>query len=221
MLIQNNDPGAGFVSWSGVQVKYKGVTYTIADGNSDKLYIWWDFSTPTAFQESDTMPTMTDNDFIAILNDSGTYYLVGLRSRQVHGEMILDGTVPIDKLTSTPYIDGQFIFTVPGVLASGNNKTPELFAADDLTISEVFISCKTGPVGSDLICDINKNGTTIFTTQGNRPTITDGNTSGTSGTPDVTALAKNDKLTLDIDQVGSGTPGSDITVHVRFSRDVN
>jgi hypothetical protein len=83
-----------------------------------------------------------------------------------------------------------------------------------LTITEVRALVGTAPVGADLIVDVNKNGTTIFTTQGNRPTIADGNTSDTSGTPDVTALAVGDVLSIDVDQIGSGTAGADLSVTV-------
>jgi hypothetical protein len=68
------------------------------------------------------------------------------------------------------------------------------------------------PVGADLIVDVNRNGTTIFTTQSNRPKILDGGGS-VPGTPDVTILFSG-YLTVDVDQVGSTTPGSDITVAV-------
>jgi hypothetical protein len=35
-----------------------------------------------------------------------------------------------------------------------------------------------------------------------------------SGTPDVTALAEGDKVTVDIDQIGSTIAGADLTVEV-------
>jgi hypothetical protein len=216
MLIQNNTPSAGYVSWSSFEITHQDITYTITNGNSNKKYIWWDFSSPTAFQESDTMPTLEQNDCIVIFNDSGTAYLWG--SWKVHGELVIDGTIPLVKLETMPTISGQFIFTVSGELSVGANKTLELFPGASLTLTEVFISVKTAPTGATLIVDVNKNGTTIFTNQANRPTIADGETSDTSGTPDVTAIVKNDKITIDIDQVGSSTPGEDISIHVRFTQ---
>ncbi len=68
------------------------------------------------------------------------------------------------------------------------------------TIDKVYIHVETAPGANKTITvDVNKNGTTIFTTQGNRPSITETSTEDESGTPDVVALAKNDKLTMDID----------------------
>jgi hypothetical protein len=61
--------------------------------------------------------------------------------------------------------------------------------------------------------DVNKNGTTIFTTQANRPTIAIGANTAL-GTPDITALAQNDYLTFDVDQIGSTVAGANLTVQV-------
>jgi hypothetical protein len=65
------------------------------------------------------------------------------------------------------------------------------------------------PTGASIICDVNKAGTTIYTTQANRPVIADGASSGSlSPTADVTTLNAGDVMELDIDQIGSGSPGS-------------
>jgi hypothetical protein len=105
-------------------------------------------------------------------------------------------------------------FAVTGTLTTGTDKAPTLVAPCALTITKVKLVVKTAPTGAALIVDVNKGGTTIFTTQGNRPTIAIGDTQGDSGTPDVTSLAEGDKLTIDIDQVGSTVAGADLTVEV-------
>ncbi len=105
-------------------------------------------------------------------------------------------------------------FYVSGVMATGPGVL-RLPVVDSYTIVGVRLTLDTAPVGSDFIADINKNGTTIFSTAGNRPRIVDGaNAGGPGATPNVTSLAAGDYLTLDIDQIGSGTPGSDLTVTV-------
>jgi len=106
------------------------------------------------------------------------------------------------------------VFAVVGTLTTGTDKVPTICAPCTLTIIKVKICVKTAPTGAAIIVDVNKAGTTIFTTQANRPTIAIGATSGDSGTPDVTALAEGDKLTIDIDQVGSTIAGADLTVEV-------
>ncbi len=83
------------------------------------------------------------------------------------------------------------------------------------TITGIRLMVGTAPTGTALLLDVNKNGTTIFTTQANRPTIAAGATSGGPGAaPNVTSLAAGDYLTVDIDQVGSTVAGSDLVVSV-------
>jgi hypothetical protein len=111
-------------------------------------------------------------------------------------------------------------FAVVGTLTTGTDKAPTIVAPCTLTIVKVKIVVKTAPTGAALIVDVNKNGTTIFTTQGGRPSIAIGETTDDSDTPDVTALAETDKLTIDIDQVGSTVAGADLTIEVVCTQSV-
>lgn len=81
----------------------------------------------------------------------------------------------------------------------------------DYHVSRVDCRVGTAPTGDDIIVDINYNGSTIFSAQGNRPTISAGATSGSSGTPDTTLLAAGGAIDPDIDQVGSTEAGKDLT----------
>lgn len=113
----------------------------------------------------------------------------------------------------------MFVFNVPGELFVGTNVAPLLHLdAADYVFDEVRIAVKTAPQGASIIVDVNLGGTTIFTTQANRPTIAAAATAGTSGAPDVTTGALNSSITIDIDQVGSTTKGSDLSVMLRCHR---
>ena len=112
------------------------------------------------------------------------------------------------------------VFAVVGTLTTGTDKAPTILAPCTLTIVKVKVVVKTAPTGAALIVDVNKNGTTIFTTQGGRPSIAIGGTTDDSDTPDVTALGETDKLTVDIDQVGSTIAGADLTVEVVCNQSV-
>lgn len=83
-----------------------------------------------------------------------------------------------------------------------------------LTISKVHIAADTAPTGQAVIVDINENGTTIFTTQANRPQIAAGSNTGQTTTIDDASWADGNYLTMDVDQIGSGTAGADLTVTV-------
>lgn len=84
-----------------------------------------------------------------------------------------------------------------------------------LVIKGVRASAGTAPTGASIIVDVNLNGTTIFTTQGNRPTIAaSGVTSGLVTNMNVTAWPSGNYLTVDVDQIGSTVAGADLTVQV-------
>jgi hypothetical protein len=116
-----------------------------------------------------------------------------------------------------------FTFSLPayskqGVLAVTTG-TLRLPVDGTYTIVGTRLMAGTAPTGSNIVIDVNKNGATIYATQGNRPVILAGANSGGPGTvPDVTALAAGDYLTVDIDQVGSSVAGSDLTVTVIVSK---
>jgi hypothetical protein len=120
----------------------------------------------------------------------------------------------------TSTVKTTLTFAVVGTLTTGTDKAPTILAPCTLTIVKVKVVVKTAPTGAALIVDVNKNGTTIFTTQGGRPSIAIGDTTDDSDTPDVTALAETDKLTIDIDQVGSTIAGADLTVEVVCTQSV-
>jgi hypothetical protein len=106
---------------------------------------------------------------------------------------------------------------VSGTLEVGSDKSLRIQADCDLTLVKVRLVVKTAPTGADLIIDIHKgtgSGTTIFTTQANRPKITAGNKTGVSVAPDVTSVSEGDEFSLDIDQVGSTIAGADLTVEL-------
>lgn len=101
-------------------------------------------------------------------------------------------------------------------VAAGGHRLPITQA---LTITGVRATAGTAPTGAAAIIDVNINGTTAFTTQANRPTIGDGTNESDIEVPDVTALASGDYLTIDIDQIGSGDPGTDLTVAITAIRE--
>lgn len=81
----------------------------------------------------------------------------------------------------------------------------------------VEAAINTTPTGADIVIDVNKNGSTIFTTQANRQVIRNSqNQSPPPNGPDIPAFNAGDWFTVDIDQVGSSTPGADMVVQVIY-----
>ncbi len=86
-----------------------------------------------------------------------------------------------------------------------------------LTISSVRASLGTAPTGSSAIFDVLQNGTTIFTTTANRPTITAGSNTALSGTPDTTTIVSGNYFTVSISQIGSTVAGADLVLTITLS----
>lgn len=88
-----------------------------------------------------------------------------------------------------------------------------------ITIIGVAVSVDTAPTGADLIVDVNRNGTTIFSDQSQRPKVAAAATFGgeTFGMTTKTAAA-GDRLTVDVDQVGSTVAGAELTVFIRYTK---
>lgn len=124
-----------------------------------------------------------------------------------------DPTITIDP-SPTVTITRTLSFAVTGTVELLNDVAPTIIVDGTLTIVKVKLVVKTAPTGADLTVDVNKNGETIFTTQGNRPHIDISATSGDSGAPDVTGLVEDDKVTVDVDVIGSTIAGADLTIEV-------
>ena len=108
-------------------------------------------------------------------------------------------------------------FAVTGAL-SVKVGASQVYVEQPRTITSVRASVGSAPAGAAVIVDVKKNGVTVFTTQANRPQIAAGaNTSGKVTAIDVTRLAAGDFLTVDVAQVGSATPGSDLVVQVSLA----
>ena len=67
------------------------------------------------------------------------------------------------------------VFTVPGTLSVGAGRA-KFYIPGAITLGNVRASVGTAPTGADIVIDVNKNGTTVFTTQANRPKIYAGQT---------------------------------------------
>jgi len=108
--------------------------------------------------------------------------------------------IPVNTPESTGTDKGAFPFA-PGVAG---------------TIEEVYLMAKTAPgLDKTLTVDVNKGGPSIFTTQGNRPSLTGTNKTATSGTPDVTSFSKNAKFTIDVDVSSAGSSVAEVIVLIR------
>lgn len=81
----------------------------------------------------------------------------------------------------------------------------------------ISVSARLGTAGStQTIVDVNKNGTTIFGTQANRPTFAASGKLATVGAFSVSTLTTGDYLTCDVDTAGTGA--LKLVVDIRYRR---
>lgn len=117
---------------------------------------------------------------------------------------------------ATGSLIGELAFSRSGVLGVVAGVSRYLVQAP-LTVLGVRAAVGTAPVGSAILIDVDKNGTTIFTTQAHRASIAAAaNATSAEAVPDVSGFIAGDYLTVDIDQIGSGTAGSDLMVVIRY-----
>jgi len=116
-----------------------------------------------------------------------------------------------------PYTTLQAVFTVPETISVADDVAPSLFIGEEnLYLRQIHIYLRTAPVGADAIFDIKLNGETIFDPATTLPTIPDGENTYLS--PVIVSplpLAVGSRLDVDIKQVGTTTPGADLTVSLR------
>ena len=127
----------------------------------------------------------------------------------------------VDDLEGAGYmatVTDQHVFTREGAVeATAGTMRLYNHTGGTLTITAVHADCDTAPTGAALIVDVHLDGTTIFTDQGDRPTIADAGYESGGETPAVTAWTDGSYLTMDCDQIGSTVAGSDLTVTVVYT----
>jgi hypothetical protein len=116
--------------------------------------------------------------------------------------------------TSASFASSQEIaFSIPNTLTVGTGVS-RWYITRDVTITNIVATVSTAPAGASVIFDVNKNGTTVFTTQGNRPTVAATTFTDLNSIPDVISLTSGDYLTVDVDQIGSSVAGADAVIRI-------
>lgn len=229
VVVLNQDEildGATFKQYSATEkTKLAGVA-TGATANSSDAFLL-SRTNHTGTQSADTLTDGTTNKaFLATERTKLTGIATGatanstdafLLARGNHTGTQLAATVSDFDAAARTAVKRDAVFSQGGALAvgAGTFRYPNKSGVTR-TIHSVTASVNTAPTGASVIVDVNKNGTTIFTTQGNRPTIAASGFTNT-GTPDVTSWADGDYLQIDVDQIGSTIAGADLTIVVVYS----
>lgn len=109
------------------------------------------------------------------------------------------------------------VFSVMGTVAVQTGRS-RIYLEGSYVFESARASVNTAPTGAALTVDINKNGTTIYTTQASRPSVAISGNTNVGSTPDVTSFSSGDYITVDVDQIGSTIAGADLTVVLRLRK---
>lgn len=154
---------------------------------------------------------------VEILRHLWRYYPVGARDNadmELASVDYLDDGHPI--IVDAPEDEDRDVhpnilpFTDGGVLSTGTRPAgiPMPYGG---SIEEARIRVETAPVGASLIVDVLVDGVSILTT---KPTITAGSTISTAVEPTDKYHTKGQIIQIEVEQVGSTTPGSNLTVYL-------
>ena len=118
------------------------------------------------------------------------------------------GTIGSSKRSILWYIDGT--------VATGDGQSATIRAPFTGTIVRADAYVAGAPAGANIVVAIRKNGSTDIWSESpdHRLNITAGGYSANTATFDVVSVTEGDYFNLDIDQVGSSAPGSQLTVEL-------
>jgi hypothetical protein len=102
-------------------------------------------------------------------------------------------------------IQHTMVFVVPGTVAEGTRASIVIPAYGNGNIVKVRTTCDVAASSGTYIFDLNKNGTTVYTTQDNRPQRVAGDGAGlvTHTLPDIVAFVDGDLFVVDVDAIGA------------------
>ena len=122
-VFTNNSPSPGYVSWSNVKLSFRDETWSIQNGNTNKRYIWWDYSlSKTTFQTSDDPPSLDLEDVLVAVNINGTCYLYMYRP-MVAADFLRAGVLQSANWSET---SGSQFSLNDGTFKLGGSSSPKL-----------------------------------------------------------------------------------------------
>lgn len=98
-VVYDNTPQSGYIQWENLSIGYQGMMYDIADGYTNGTYVWWDFDKPYELQSSNTLPELTEDDVLVLLNKNGTHMTVPTAS-VVDGGLIVPESIMADAIAA-------------------------------------------------------------------------------------------------------------------------
>lgn len=151
--IENNQPSAGCIRWTGLHIQYKGVNYTITDGNTNYAYVYWTPAASSTLVVSNTFPVLGVNDCLVFLNKSGTAVVVPSATvldgslivpQSIMANAIAAGTITGDKIAAgTITATNIAVGTISANLIAANAIGADKIAAGAITADKIVSGAVT------------------------------------------------------------------------------
>lgn len=157
------------------------------------------------------LDNMVANDRAEDAHESGVYMLNSTgKIKFKNASAVNDAEIYEDSNNILQFVRGSGGFAgldinlatqIRGNIAAGTNKAQFPPATRAFTINEVLVQVAGDgtQAAGDMTFDVNKNGSTIWSTQANRLKLLAANARGTQTSPDTTSVAKYDNFSLDVD----------------------
>jgi hypothetical protein len=125
--------GTTTITWAALHIVYNGVDYTITDGSSTdpvaQKYCWWDPTTPTVLQKSQTKPALTiAGSALIFINDAGKVIDVlqdtvasAIRDNSVDRGAVINGEIIAGKLGTDAVVQANLADSAVGNTELANN----------------------------------------------------------------------------------------------------
>ena len=155
----NNTPSAGYVSWPSGEMTYNGETYSVASGNTNLKYIYWDFSvSKTTLQTSNTKPTLELEDLLLAINNNGIHTMQWLwtvidggaiGTHTITADEIAAGTITADEIAAGTITADRLSFTAYDLAVHdlddvGNGTSYARVLSTDISAGHILLSEATG-----------------------------------------------------------------------------
>jgi len=175
--VYHNTPVPGYIYWTNLHISYKGASYAVADGYTDKRFVWWDYDYPYVLQATDEFPAeLTEDDLIVFLNKNGTAVVVP-KSTIVDGDLIVPGSILTDHLsancvTSEKILAGAISSNhiaanaIGAVHIAAGSIASEHIAAEGITADKItsgtLDTTKVEVIGEDGLVQLLGNGVNVY-----------------------------------------------------------
>jgi hypothetical protein len=173
----------------------------------------------------DSLATVVDVDDISVTKAvllTGNQTIAGVKTFSSFPVTPSSDPTTDYQVATKKYVDdnagagGKYQFIIPGNGVVGTDVAGTWFPAEAGTITGISLYADTAGATGASTFDVNLNGTTIYTTQGDRPSLADTATEDENTVPAVTSFAEGDKFTVDQDE-STTTPGQDFYIVIKYS----